>query len=139
MGSLLWIDLVRCRPRYLWIYLLLIPYFLLAIIPPWYRDTLTYHLTLPKLFAAHQGYTSGDEIIFGYFPLGWHSIDPLFVFSLLRIRFSTLVWLLSGYRVQPCGNRWIHTNSWWKNSRLLDGCRVVFAAAHPNRFEPRAM
>ncbi len=64
------------------LYLFIIPYFVLAFVPPWYRDTLTYHLTLPKLFALHQTYAVGDEIIFGYFPLGWHSIlSTLFVFS----------------------------------------------------------
>ena len=50
------------------LYLCLFPYLMLALVPPWYRDSLTYHLTLPKLFAQTQGYTAGDEIIFGYFP-----------------------------------------------------------------------
>ena len=64
------------------LYLCLIPYFALALVPPWYRDSLTYHLTLPKLFAQTQGYTAGDEIVFGSFPLGWHSIlSYLYVLS----------------------------------------------------------
>jgi hypothetical protein len=81
--SLAWFrptSLPRCPEMGL--YLFLIPYFLLACVPPWYRDSLTYHLTLPKLFTLQQTYTAGDEIIFGYFPLGWHSIlSSLFVFS----------------------------------------------------------
>ena len=56
VGSLLWIrpQSIPCNKFFL-IYIVLIPYFLLAIVPPWYRDTLTYHLTLPKLFAARAG------------------------------------------------------------------------------------
>ncbi len=78
-----WIALSLCfaypgltlpRNRVFAIYLLLIPYFALAIIPPWYRDSLTYHLALPKLFTQAGGYTAGDEIIFGYFPLGWQTL-----------------------------------------------------------------
>ena len=88
MGSWSLLSLLWARPRSLpktpamGLYLCLIPYFMLALVPPWYRDSLTYHLTLPKLFAQTQGYTAGDEIIFGYFPLGWHSIlSYLYVFS----------------------------------------------------------
>ena len=88
MGIWLTLSLLWMRPKeypkteYLGLYALLVPYFLLALVPPWYRDSLTYHLTLPKLFAQHATYTVGDEIIFGYFPLGWHSIlGSLFVFS----------------------------------------------------------
>ena len=62
------------KEKALSLYLLLIPYFALALIPPWYRDSLTYHLALPKIFTEAGGYTAGDEIIFGYFPLGWQSI-----------------------------------------------------------------
>ena len=78
IGGLFFVDfrnlsLAALRPI-LFIYPLLIGYFALAIIPPWYRDSLTYHLALPQLFAQKGAYTAGDEIIFGYFPLGWHSI-----------------------------------------------------------------
>ena len=88
MGAWILLSLLWIRPCSLpkipemGLYLCLVTYFILALMPPWYRDSLTYHLTLPKLFAQNQGYTAGDEIIFGYFPLGWHSIlSYLYVFS----------------------------------------------------------
>lgn len=62
-------------PKIKWYVLLLLgPYFAMALIPPWYRDSLTYHLALPRLFAGQSGYTPTDEIIFAYFPLGWQSL-----------------------------------------------------------------
>ena len=88
MGAWILLSLLWIRPCSLpkipemGLYLCLIIYFILSLTPPWYRDSLTYHLTLPKLFAQTQGYTAGDEIIFGYFPLGWHSIlSYLYIFS----------------------------------------------------------
>ena len=45
----------------------------LASPPPWYRDSLVYHLALPRLFAHHGGYTWPDDNVFAAFPLGWES------------------------------------------------------------------
>ena len=42
-------DLVLSREN--GVVLLLIPYLLMSYVPPWYRDSLTYHLTLPRLWS----------------------------------------------------------------------------------------
>jgi len=68
-------------PSWATISLTLIPLFLLAIPPPWMRDSLTYHLALPKLYALNGGYIESDRIIFQHFPLGWQSLLSL-VFSI---------------------------------------------------------
>jgi hypothetical protein len=46
---------------------------LLATVPPWYRDSLIYHLALPRHFAQHGGMTWPDDNIFAAFPIGWES------------------------------------------------------------------
>lgn len=53
--------------------LALAPILLLALVPPWYRDEMTYHLALPRQFALAGGYVSTDDNIFASFPLGWES------------------------------------------------------------------
>lgn len=52
-------------------------YLLMATAPPWYRDSLVYHLALPRFFAQHGGYAQPDDNIFAAFPLGWESILSL--------------------------------------------------------------
>ena len=57
-------------------------YGLLATPPVWYRDSLTYHLTLPKLWAMNGGYKPTDQILFEYFPSLWQwGLSFLFVFG----------------------------------------------------------
>jgi hypothetical protein len=57
-------------------------YSILATPPIWYRDSLTYHLTLPKLWAKHGGYQPTDQILFEYFPSLWQwGLSFLFVFE----------------------------------------------------------
>jgi hypothetical protein len=46
---------------------------LLATVPPWYRDSLIYHLALPRYFAQHGGMAWPDDNIFAAFPIGWES------------------------------------------------------------------
>ena len=46
---------------------------LLATVPPWYRDSLIYHLALPRYFAQHGGAAWPDDNIFAAFPIGWES------------------------------------------------------------------
>ncbi|MGI9590195.1 MAG: hypothetical protein ACR2P8_02410, partial [Myxococcota bacterium] len=46
---------------------------LLASPPPWYRDSLVYHLALPRHFARHGGYAWPDDNLFAALPLGWES------------------------------------------------------------------
>ena len=112
------------------LYLLLIPYFALALVPPWYRDSLTYHLTLPKLFAQTQGYTAGDEIIFGYFPLGWHSIlSYLYVLSpeegsaLFNPRLVS-VWISGAVAITTSGLcRMLGATQWW--SLICGACFLL--------------
>lgn len=52
-------------------------YLLQATAPPWYRDSLIYHLSLPRAFAMAGGYVRPDDNIFASFPLGWESIVAL--------------------------------------------------------------
>jgi 4-amino-4-deoxy-L-arabinose transferase-like glycosyltransferase len=54
--------------------LLLLGYLLLATVPPWYRDSMVYHLALPRAFAVAGGYVRPDDNIFASFPLGYESI-----------------------------------------------------------------
>ncbi|HEY0838838.1 MAG TPA: phospholipid carrier-dependent glycosyltransferase [Vulgatibacter sp.] len=49
-------------------------YLLQATVPPWYRDSLVYHLALPRHFAMAGGYVRPDDNLFFSFPLGWESI-----------------------------------------------------------------
>lgn len=46
---------------------------LLATVPPWYRDSLVYHLALPRYFAEHGGYAWPDDNVFAALPIGWES------------------------------------------------------------------
>jgi len=55
----------------------LTPLLLMATVPAWYQDDMTYHLALPRLFALHGGYTVPDDNIFTFLPLGWESILSL--------------------------------------------------------------
>jgi 4-amino-4-deoxy-L-arabinose transferase-like glycosyltransferase len=60
-----------------WLTVLLIctlPIFLLALVPPWYRDSMVYHLTLPREYAQAGGMIRTDDNIFASFPLGYESI-----------------------------------------------------------------
>ncbi len=54
--------------------LILLLYLVQATVPPWYRDSLVYHLALPRLFAMAGGYVQPDDNVFASFPLGWESI-----------------------------------------------------------------
>lgn len=45
-----------------------------AAVPPWYRDELVYHLSLPQQFVAAHGYVQPDDNVFASFPLGWESV-----------------------------------------------------------------
>ena len=54
--------------------LILVGYLLLATVPPWYRDSMVYHLALPRAFAVAGGYVQPDDNIFASFPLGYESI-----------------------------------------------------------------
>ena len=47
--------------------LLMTPYFLLAKVPIWYRDSLTYHAAMAKEYALNGGFHHGDLIVFSYF------------------------------------------------------------------------
>ncbi|HWV39382.1 MAG TPA: phospholipid carrier-dependent glycosyltransferase [Vulgatibacter sp.] len=49
-------------------------YLLVSTVPPWYRDSLVYHLALPREFAMAGGYVRPDDNVFASFPLGWESI-----------------------------------------------------------------
>jgi hypothetical protein len=53
--------------------LLLLPLLGMALVPPWYQDDMTYHLTLPRSFAVHGGYFVPDDNVFAFLPLGWES------------------------------------------------------------------
>lgn len=46
---------------------------LLATVPPWYRDSLVYHLALPRHFAQQGGVAWPDDNIFAWLPIGWES------------------------------------------------------------------
>jgi hypothetical protein len=54
--------------------LLLLPLLLMATVPPWYQDDMTYHLALPRQFAVAGGYFVPDDNIFTFLPLGWESV-----------------------------------------------------------------
>ncbi len=57
-------------------------YGILATPPVWYRDTLAYHLTLPKIWSSSGGYQQTDQILFEYFPSLWQwGLSFLFVFG----------------------------------------------------------
>jgi hypothetical protein len=59
-----------------WVLLLVAPLgllLLLATVPPWYRDSLVYHLALPRHFAQHGALAWPDDNIFAAFPLGWEA------------------------------------------------------------------
>jgi hypothetical protein len=45
----------------------------LGSVPAWQRDSLVYHLALPRYFARHGGFAWPDDNIFAAFPLGWES------------------------------------------------------------------
>lgn len=60
---------------------LILLYLVMASPSPWYRDSLTYHLALPKQYAQAGGFIPTDQVVFAFFPQGWHSILSLF-FSL---------------------------------------------------------
>lgn len=53
-------------------------YLFFALPSPFLRDSLTYHLSLSKLYSATGSFTQTDEVIFGYFPQGWQAILALF-------------------------------------------------------------
>ena len=53
-------------------------YILYASPPPWMRDSMTYHLAMPKQYAIAGGFVQTDLVIFSFFPQGWHSILTLF-------------------------------------------------------------
>lgn len=53
-------------------------YFFHASVTPWMRDSLTYHLALPRLYSIAGSFTETDSILFAYFPRGWQSILTLF-------------------------------------------------------------
>ena len=85
--------------------LALIPLFLLALPPPWMRDSMTYHLALPKIFGINGGFVDTDRIIFQHFPLGWQSIlSLLFCFGEKGQPFLIQGWSMFGYPVSV---------SWW--------------------------
>ena len=50
----------------------------MAFPPVWFRDSLTYHLSLAKHYSNTGGYFPTDEVIFAYFPQGWQSILAFF-------------------------------------------------------------
>ena len=52
---------------------LMTPYFLLAKVPIWYRDSLTYHAAMAKQYALKGGFHHGDLIVFSFFPQSWQS------------------------------------------------------------------
>lgn len=54
--------------------LALAPLLPLALVPPWLRDEMTYHLALPRAFALAGGYVRPDDNVFASFPLGWESV-----------------------------------------------------------------
>ena len=57
-------------------------YLILASPPIWYRDSLTYHATLPKLWAQNGGYQATDQILFEFFPSLWQwGLSFLYVFG----------------------------------------------------------
>jgi len=56
---------------------ILLLYLLQAAAPPWMRDSLVYHLALPRSFAMAGGYVQPDDNVFASFPLGWESILAL--------------------------------------------------------------
>lgn len=57
--------------------LVLLPLLLMATVPPWYQDDMTYHLALPRQFAMAGGYVVPDDNIFTFLPLGWESVLSL--------------------------------------------------------------
>ena len=57
--------------------LLLLPLLLMATVPPWYQDDMTYHLALPRAFAVAGRYAVPDDNIFAFLPLGWESVLSL--------------------------------------------------------------
>ncbi len=94
LGSLVWLALGILASAVIWIRLdrpwpssklklspplvlgsvLGIIYLLMATVPAWMRDEMTYHLALPRAFAVQGGYVQPDDNIFAAFPLGWESI-----------------------------------------------------------------
>ena len=52
-------------------------YLLQSTVPPWYRDSMVYHLALPRFFATAGGFETPDDNVFASFPLGWESILAL--------------------------------------------------------------
>jgi hypothetical protein len=71
----------RLPSRWAWLLLpgllLLLPLLLMATVPPWYQDDMTYHLALPRQFAVAGGYVVPDDNIFTFLPLGWESVLSL--------------------------------------------------------------
>ena len=71
----------RLPSRWAWLLLpglaLLLPLLLMATVPPWYQDDMTYHLSLPRQFAVAGGYYVPDDNIFTFLPLGWESVLSL--------------------------------------------------------------
>ncbi|MEC8276500.1 MAG: hypothetical protein VXZ96_09180 [Myxococcota bacterium] len=53
--------------------LMVIPFFLMAMVPIWYRDSLTYHAAMAKQYVLSGGFHHGDLIVFSYFPQSWQS------------------------------------------------------------------
>ncbi len=49
-------------------------YLLMATVPPWQRDEMSYHLSLPRAFAGAGGFVVPDDNIFASFPLGFETI-----------------------------------------------------------------
>ena len=58
----------------LWLLLAFLPTLLMAVVPPWYRDSMVYHLALPRQYAQAGGFVLTDDNIFASFPLGFESI-----------------------------------------------------------------
>lgn len=71
----------RLPSRWAWLLvpglLVLLPMLLMATVPAWYQDDMTYHLALPRQFAMAGGYVVPDDNIFTYLPLGWESVLSL--------------------------------------------------------------
>jgi 4-amino-4-deoxy-L-arabinose transferase-like glycosyltransferase len=89
---------------------LLAGYLLLATVPPWYRDSMVYHLALPRAFAMAGGYVRPDDNIFGSFPLGYESIQAaLHAFGSAPDRFPPFnprlvgVWVTGGAALATAG------------------------------------
>ncbi len=71
----------RMPSRWAWMLVpglaVLLPLLLMATVPPWYQDDMTYHLALPRQFAVAGGYVVPDDNIFTFLPLGWESVLSL--------------------------------------------------------------